>query len=109
MQLRRLHFHDFMLEVHSQLRNFTSQADPLVQVADAAVAGMRVLCLDELFVTDVADAAILNRLFGRMWDKGLVLVATSNRCGATILVAWTLSALSSIQSQRASCCACAAS
>ena len=80
MQLRRLHFHDFMLEVHSQLRKYTSQADPLVQVADAAVASMRVLCLDELFVTDVADAAILNRLFGRMWDRGLVLVATSNRC-----------------------------
>ena len=95
MQLRRLHFHDFMLEVHGQLRKYTSQADPLVQVADAAVASMRVLCLDELFVTDVADAAILNRLFGRMWDKGLVLVATSNRCASAIFVAWTLPALSS--------------
>ena len=39
------------------------------------------LCLDEVFVNDVADAAILNRLCGRMWDNGFVLVSTSNRSG----------------------------
>ena len=45
---------------------------------------IKVLCLDEVFVTDVADAAIMSRLFGHMWDEGLVLVATSNRCACTL-------------------------
>ena len=79
MQLRRLHFHDFMLETHSMLRKFANQQDPLARVGEASAAKMKVLCLDELFVTDVADAAILSRLFGSMWDLGITLVATSNR------------------------------
>ena len=54
--------------------------DPLIRVAAEAAAKMKVLCLDELFVTDVGDAAILNRLFSHMWGLGIVLVATSNRC-----------------------------
>ncbi|GLC33066.1 hypothetical protein PLESTB_000374200 [Pleodorina starrii] len=75
----RTHFHDFMLEVHSALRRHAREADPLLTVADGIAARARVLALDELFVTDVADAMILNRLFGRLWERGLVLVATSNR------------------------------
>lgn len=78
-QLERTHFHDFMLDVHSRLRMHQSTQDPLALVADQLVAKTRVLCLDELFVTDIADAMILHRLFDRLWDKGLVLVATSNR------------------------------
>jgi predicted ATPase len=53
--------------------------DPLRKVADQIAAHDRVLCLDELFVTDVADAVILERLFGRLWDQGLTVIATSNR------------------------------
>jgi predicted ATPase len=48
-------------------------------VADSLLSTTKVLALDEFFVTDVADAMILHRLFARLWDQGLVLVATSNR------------------------------
>ncbi|CAL8468725.1 g8265 [Coccomyxa elongata] len=78
-KLRRATFHDFMLDVHSRLHRHERTADPLSYVAAQLMADMRVLCLDEFFVTDVADATMLNRLFGQMWDRGLVLVATSNR------------------------------
>ena len=50
-----------------------------MQVADEISQDIKVLCLDEVFVNDVADAAIMNRLFSRLWENGLVLVATSNR------------------------------
>lgn len=53
--------------------------DPLKKVADTILSRHHVLCLDELFVTDVADAMILNRLFACLFDQGLTLVATSNR------------------------------
>ncbi len=56
-----------------------SSQDPLVQVADEISQDIKVLCLDEVFVNDVADAALMNRLFSRLWENGLVLVATSNR------------------------------
>ena len=80
MQLRRLTFHEFMLhEVHGRLFRYQHIADPLAAVADRLMRDMRVLCLDEFFVTDVADATILARLFGYLWDRGLVVVATSNR------------------------------
>ncbi|KAL0053502.1 hypothetical protein WJX82_006636 [Trebouxia sp. C0006] len=78
-QLKRTHFHDFMLDVHSSLKKYHSHQDPLVQVADSVARESKVLCLDEFFVNDVADAAILNRLFSRLWENGLVLVSTSNR------------------------------
>jgi len=74
-----MHFHDFMLEIHSMLAQNANTQDPLVRVAAASATKMKILCLDELFVTDVVDAAILSRLFGHMWDLGIVLVATSNR------------------------------
>lgn len=59
--------------------HFSSPKRFSAQVADELAAEMRVLALDEFFVTDVADAVILNRLFSRLWELGLVLVSTSNR------------------------------
>ncbi|CAG9463157.1 unnamed protein product [Pedinophyceae sp. YPF-701] len=79
--VRRAHFHDFMLSIHAALAKLEGpHKDPLCAVADGIVArGTRVLCLDELMVTDVADASILHRLFKKLWNRGLVLVCTSNR------------------------------
>jgi len=75
-KLRRTHFHDFMLDVHSRLQKHRTASDALITVADELASELRVLCLDEFFVTDVADAVILNRLFGRLFDK-VLLVTTS--------------------------------
>lgn len=68
-----------MLDIHAALRHHQATADPLALVADDVASHTRVLCLDEFFVNDVADAMILHRLFARLWDRRLVLVATSNR------------------------------
>ena len=82
---KRIHFHDFMLDVHRRLREHGSVADPLKCVAKAFTraantgGGVMVLCLDELMVHDVADAMLLKRLFLHLFDYGTVLVSTSNR------------------------------
>ncbi|XP_078438780.1 AFG1-like ATPase family protein [Wolffia australiana] len=76
---KRIHFHDFMLNVHSRLQKHKGVADPLEEVAGEIADESVLLCLDEFMVTDVADALILNRLFGHLFGKGIVLVATSNR------------------------------
>ena len=59
MQLRRTTFHDFMLDVHSRLHQQERTSDPLTLVAAELVSEFKVLCLDEFFVTDVADATML--------------------------------------------------
>ncbi|XP_077238217.1 uncharacterized protein LOC143879623 isoform X2 [Tasmannia lanceolata] len=76
---KRIHFHDFMLDVHRRLQRHKGVADPLEVVAGEISDESILLCLDEFMVTDVADALILNRLFGHLFSKGIILVATSNR------------------------------
>ncbi|KAF3452889.1 hypothetical protein FNV43_RR03322 [Rhamnella rubrinervis] len=76
---KRIHYHDFMLNVHSRLQKHKGVADPLEVVADEISDEALLLCLDEFMVTDVADALILNRLFGHLFSNGLILVSTSNR------------------------------
>jgi cell division protein ZapE len=78
---RRVHFHEFMLEVHERLnveRQKNTQ-DPVVAVADALAEDIRLLAFDEMVVNNPADAMILSRLFTEMMGHGLTMVATSNR------------------------------
>ena len=76
---RRQHFHHFMQWVHQRLFQLTGTADPLKALAKGLAEEVKVLCFDELFVNDIADAIILGRLFQVMFDEGVVLVCTSNQ------------------------------
>jgi cell division protein ZapE len=75
---QRSHFHRFMQFVHDELRKHKEQADPLELVAEKVARRTRVLCFDELFVADIADAMLLANLFRGLFDRGVTLVATSN-------------------------------
>lgn len=75
---RRQHFHRFMHDVHGQLKTLSKTESPLTVVADRFADGIRVLCLDELHVHDIADAMILARLLRALLDRGVSLVFTSN-------------------------------
>ncbi|PJJ96578.1 cell division protein ZapE [Lysobacteraceae bacterium NML91-0213] len=76
---RRTHFHRFMRGVHEALREQEGERDPLAAIVRGWRArGLRVLVLDEFFVTDIGDAMLLARLLDRMFAEGIVLVTTSN-------------------------------
>lgn len=76
---RRQHFHHFMAWVHQRLFQLNGTPDPLLALAAELAGDIRVLCFDELFVNDIADAIILGRLFQVLFDRGVVIVATSNQ------------------------------
>jgi cell division protein ZapE len=75
---RRRHFHRFMHDVHAELKSLQRREAPLQSVADGIAREARVLCFDELFVADIADAMILGGLFAALFERGVTLVATSN-------------------------------
>ncbi|MGO8954347.1 MAG: cell division protein ZapE [Rhodomicrobium sp.] len=79
-QKRRAHFHEFMAGVHARLAVARQEAkeDPILAVARIIAAETRLLCLDELFVIDIADATILTRLFATLLAAGTIVVVTSN-------------------------------
>lgn len=74
----RYHFHRLMNHVHGRLKTLQDARDPLATVADELARRARVLCFDEFFVADIADAMILGRLLEALFERGVTLVATSN-------------------------------
>jgi cell division protein ZapE len=74
----RVHFHRFMQRVHMELAGLEGEKNPLETVADRLSSEARVICFDEFFVTDIADAMILGGLMKALFARGVTLVATSN-------------------------------
>jgi len=77
-QKQRSHFHRFMQYVHDELRHHRDRADPLELIAQQIADKTQVLCFDEFFVSDIADAMLLSNLLRGLFDRGVTLVATSN-------------------------------
>uniref|UniRef100_A0A7S3JPQ8 EF-hand domain-containing protein n=1 Tax=Aureoumbra lagunensis TaxID=44058 RepID=A0A7S3JPQ8_9STRA len=79
---QRIHFHEFMLSIHRrlhELKNMNATENPLTAVAHQVLSQGRLLCLDEMQVTDIADALIIKNVFQALFEAGCIVVATSNR------------------------------
>jgi cell division protein ZapE len=78
---RRVHFHEFMLEVHERLRaeREKERGDPIPPVARDIAAEAKLLAFDEMVINNSADAMILSRLFRQLLENGVTVITTSNR------------------------------
>ena len=75
---RRIHFHAFMQQIHRDLEKYKGEPDPMLKVAGQIARDVRLLCFDEFHVSDIADAMILGRLLDGLFEKGVIVVMTSN-------------------------------
>ena len=75
---RRVHFHRFMEQVHDDLASHAAKDNPLRLIGSELASVVRVLCFDEFFVSDIADAMLLAGLFEVLFEQGVTLIATSN-------------------------------
>jgi cell division protein ZapE len=83
---RRAHFHAFMTQTHARIHSWRQELkrkggdaqDPIAFVADEIATSAQLLCFDEFCVTDIVDAMLLGRLFSALFERGVVIVATSN-------------------------------
>jgi cell division protein ZapE len=75
---RRVHFHHFMRDVHRELDELKGTPDPLDALAERISRRYRLICFDEIALSDVADALILGRLLTKSMDRGVVYCMTSN-------------------------------
>jgi cell division protein ZapE len=75
---KRYHFHRFMYQVHQDLTQYQGSKNPLKKVAAKLGQELDVLCFDEFFVSDIADAMLLGKLLAYLFAQGITLVATSN-------------------------------